>query len=87
MMLFSPPMVSLSPSPDQFSIGPAIRCLLSYSEDLGDCWIDVEVIERAVLLTGYASSDSAVARAIEIVTGFTSRRVVCRILVSNSTSS
>jgi len=85
MMLFSPPLGQLSPSPDQFSTGPAIRCLLSYAEDLGDCVIGVEITDDTVLLTGHASSDAAVARAIEIVAGFTSRRVVCRILVASST--
>ncbi len=87
MMLFSPPVGPLSPSPDQFSTGQAIRCLLSYAEDLGDCAIDVEIADGTVLLTGHASSDAAVARAIEIVAGFTSRYVVCRILVASTTGS
>jgi hypothetical protein len=83
MMLFSPLTRPLSPLPDQFSTAPAIRSLLSYAEDFDDCAIDVEINDDAVLLTGVASSNVAVARAIDIVAGFTSRRVVCHILVAS----
>ncbi len=81
-MLLSLPVGPLSPAPDQFSTGPALSSLLSYAEELVDSTIHVEINGGAVLLTGRASSDAAIARAIEIVTGFTSRPVVCEILVA-----
>ena len=83
MMLFSPLTRPLPSLPDQFSTGSAIRSLLSYAEDFDDCAIDVEISDDAVLLTGEVSSNAAVARAIDIVAGFTSRRVVCHILVAS----
>lgn len=86
MMLFSPPSGPLSPSPDQSSTGSAIKCLLSYAEELGDCLIDVEITDDTILLSGHAPSEAAVVRAIEIVTAFTSRRVVCGVVVVRETS-
>lgn len=87
MMLFPHPLGPSLPSSDQFATGPAIKSLLSYAEELGECLIDVEIVDGAIILSGYAPSDAAVIRAIEIVSAFTSKPVVCGVVVETTIGS
>lgn len=53
----------------------AIRSLLAYAQGLEGCRIDVEVSQGIVMLTGHASCDAAVDKAIEIAADFSSKPV------------
>ncbi|SCX33118.1 BON domain-containing protein [Agrobacterium rosae] len=71
------PVVSApsAPSSGQCATSAAIKSLLAYAHGLEDCQIDVEVSFGIVTLTGKASCNAAVDKAIGIAADVSSRPV------------
>ncbi len=64
-----------APSSGQCATSAAIKSLLAYAQGLEDCQIDVEVTSDIVMLTGKASCNAAVDKAIGIAADVSSRLV------------
>ena len=80
-MLFQP-FASAATAVDPVATTEAIRCLMAYTHGLEDCLIDVEIVDGKILLTGTVSSEEAARIATSIAADFTSKPVLCGLLVA-----
>ena len=82
-MLFLPYTSPTLASSSDCSASAAIRCVLSYTYGLDDCFIEVEVSDGNVILSGHAPDSGAVATAICVAREFTSKPILSKIEITS----
>lgn len=80
-MLFPLFSNAVMPTFEPCSTGATIKCLLTYTHGLEDCQIEVESLDNMIVLSGQASSETAIRMAIAIAADISSKPVICRMQV------